>query len=381
MNNIIPEYTVSELVNTVKTLLEGSLYYVKLKGEISSFKVSTSGHMYFNLKDEDAMINAVIFRNNQDASIVLQDGLNVLLYGKITIYKDRSNYQIVAEKVEVYDEGNLFRILEERKKKLEAEGFFKQKRPIPKKIKSLGIITAENGAAIRDIEVRMRDRLIPNDIWLYPSLVQGQEADKSIIKGIEFFNRNKNVDLIVITRGGGSMEDLMCFNSEALAKAVFSSKIPTISAVGHEIDWTIIDYVADFRLPTPTSVAEHLFPLKKILNEKLDYSFNKILKIILKIYDRHLLNIEIKFKKIFYILSEKYNQKMYKIKIIKEKIKSFDKTKILKKGYAFITKNGKILSNKSRIKADDVLEIEVYKKKFTIVVKKVYSNKSSKSSI
>ena len=119
--------------------------------------------------------------------------------------------------------------------------------------------------------MRLKDRLIPNDIFLYPSLVQGQDADNSIIKGIKFFNEKCKVDLIVITRGGGSVEDLMCFNSEELARAVFASNIPTISAVGHEIDWTIIDYVADLRLPTPTSVAETLFPLKSILNEKLDY--------------------------------------------------------------------------------------------------------------
>ena len=369
MVNLIPEYTVSELVNTIKTLLEGALYYIKLKGEISSFKISTNGHMYFNLKDQDAMINVVIFKNNQDKSIVLQDGLNIILYGRITIYKDRSNYQMIAEKVEIFSEGDLYKILEERKKKLEAEGLFKQKRQISKNIKSLGIITAENGAAIKDIEVRLKNRLIPDNIILYPSLVQGQEADKSIIKGIKYFNENKNVDLIVITRGGGSIEDLMCFNSEDLARAVFNSKIPTISAVGHEIDWTIIDYVADMRLPTPTSVAETLFPLKSVLNDKLDYTYKKFVKRCIFIYDSLLINVNRKFKDIFLLLADKYYTKINKINIINEKIKAFDKNKILKLGYALVFKNNKLLNAKSVIKSGDSLKIEVYNKIFNVVVK------------
>ena len=374
MITTIPEYSVSELVNTIKTLLEGAFYYIKLKGEISSFKIATSGHMYFNLKDENSMINVVLFKNSQDNKIVLQDGLNVLVYGKITIYKDRSTYQLIAEKVDIYDEGTLYKIIEERKNKLDKEGLFKQKRAIPKNIKRLGIITAENGAAIKDIEVRLKDRLIPNDIFLYPSLVQGQDADKSIIKGIKFFNEKCKVDLIVITRGGGSVEDLMCFNSEELARAVFASKIPTISAVGHEIDWTIIDYVADLRLPTPTSVAETLFPLKSILNEKLDYLYKKIILKTIRIYNVLINKVILKFNDIFIILFRNYNNKLHKINLLNEKIKSFDKTKILKMGYSIVMKNGKKLSNRSKIKQDDILEIEVYKKKFKVIVKEVIKN-------
>ncbi len=374
MITTIPEYSVSELVNTIKTLLEGAFYYIKLKGEISSFKIATSGHMYFNLKDENSMINVVLFKNSQDNKIVLQDGLNVLVYGKITIYKDRSTYQLIAEKVDIYDEGTLYKIIEERKNKLDKEGLFKQKRAIPKNIKRLGIITAENGAAIKDIEVRLKDRLIPNDIFLYPSLVQGQEADKSIIKGIKFFNEKCKVDLIVITRGGGSVEDLMCFNSEELARAVFASNIPTISAVGHEIDWTIIDYVADLRLPTPTSVAETLFPLKSILNEKLDYLYKKIILKTIRIYNVLINKVILKFNDIFIILFRNYNNKLHKINLLNEKIKSFDKTKILKMGYSIVMKNGKKLSNRSKIKQDDILEIEVYKKKFKVIVKEVIKN-------
>lgn len=370
----IPEYSVSELVNTIKTLLEGALYYIKLKGEISSFKVATSGHMYFNLKDENSMINVVLFKNSQNDKIVLQDGLNVLVYGKITIYKDRSTYQLIAEKVDIYDEGILYKIIEERKNKLDKEGLFKQKRAIPKNIKRLGIITAENGAAIKDIEVRLKDRLIPNDIFLYPSLVQGQDADNSIIKGIKFFNEKCKVDLIVITRGGGSVEDLMCFNSEELARAVFASNIPTISAVGHEIDWTIIDYVADLRLPTPTSVAETLFPLKSILNEKLDYLYKRIILKTIRIYNVLINKVILKFNDIFIILFRNYNNKLHKINLLNEKIKSFDKTKILKMGYSIVMKNGKKLSNRSKIKQDDILEIEVYKKKFKVIVKEAIKN-------
>ena len=371
MKDLIPQYTVSELVNSIKTVLEGAFYYIKLTGEISSFKLSTSGHIYFNLKDENALINVVMFKNSQDKNILLEDGLSVLIYGRLTIYKDRSNYQIIAEKVEINEKGSLIKIIEERKKKLEAEGLFdsKYKKQIKTPPKSIGIITAKNGAATKDIEVRLKDRLLINNIILYPSLVQGQEADKSIIKGIKYFNEIENVDVIVITRGGGSAEDLMCFNSELLAREVFNSKIPIISAVGHEIDWTIIDYVADLRLPTPTAVAEYLTPLKSVLNEKLDFVFKKILIIAVKIFNTFEKNIDVLWKQIIYTVKQNFLDKKYRYKLLSLKLESFNRNKILKLGYAIVRKNDKIINYNTEIIVDDVIEIELYKKKFKIVVK------------
>ena len=371
MKDLIPQYTVSELVNSIKTVLEGAFYYIKLTGEISSFKLSTSGHIYFNLKDENALINVVMFKNSQDKNILLEDGLNVLIYGRLTIYKDRSNYQIIAEKVEINEKGSLIKIIEERKKKLEAEGLFdsKYKKQITTPPKSVGIITAKNGAAIKDIEVRLKDRLLIDNIILYPSLVQGQEADKSIIKGIKYFNEIEKVDVIVITRGGGSAEDLMCFNSELLAREVFNSEIPIISAVGHEIDWTIIDYVADLRLSTPTAVAEYLTPLKSVLNERLDFIFKKIITVVSRIYNIFEKNIDVLWRQIIYTVKQNFLDKKYRYKLVSLKLESFNRDKILKLGYAVVRKNSKIINCNTEIVDEDIIEIELYKKKFKIVVK------------
>ncbi len=376
----IPQYTVSELVNSIKTVLEGSFGYLKIMGEISSFKKATSGHSYFNLKDSDSMINIVFFKNQQmiwNNNTILEDGLEVLVYGRLSIYKDRSNYQIIADKVEINGEGALIKIIEERKKKLETEGLFDKslKKEIPKIINRVGIITAPNGAAIKDIEVRLKDRLPINEIILFPSLVQGQGADKSIINGIKCFNSREIPDVIVITRGGGSMEDLMCFNSENLAREIFKSKIPIISAIGHEIDWTIADYAADLRLPTPTAVAEFLSPLKSVVNDKLDFIFKKIVKISYKIINdleyKIVDKIDKLIKNIKLGIGDKFLNKVFVLKSIEIKLKSFDKKRILKLGYAVIRKGGKVLKNGIGLDVGDELEIELFEGKIVVVVEKV----------
>lgn len=371
MQSIIPQYTVSELINSIKTILEGSFYYIKIIGEISSFKLSTSGHIYFNLKDENALINIVMFKNAQNKDCLLEDGLNIVVYGKLTIYKDRSNYQLIAEKVEINEKGSLLKIIEERKKKLELEGLFdeKHKRKINKPLKSVGIITAKNGAAVKDIEVRLKDRLIIDNIILYPSLVQGQEAEQSIINGIKYFNNVEKVDVIVITRGGGSSEDLMCFNGELLARQVFDSNIPVISAVGHEIDWTIIDYVADLRLPTPTAVAEFISPLKNVLKDRLDFIFKKIVKTYSKILIKNKNKMNSLIKNIRYTIGDNFLNKVSRLKIILIKIKSFNKQAILNQGYAIVRKDNKLITNKTKILSGDELEIEIYNKKIKVIVK------------
>jgi exodeoxyribonuclease VII large subunit len=370
---IIPQYTVSELVNSIKTVLEGAFYYIRVIGEISGLKLSSSGHVYFNLKDGGAIINVVLFRNYYNTKVVLENGFNVEIYGKLTIYKDRSNYQIIAEKIEINGEGELLRIINERKKKLENEGLFdrKYKKEIPKKIKKLGIITSASGAAIRDIEVRLINRLVLCDIILYPSLVQGNEAEKGIIKGIKYFNVRERVDVIVITRGGGSIEDLMCFNGELLSREIFNSKIPIITAIGHEIDWTIVDYVSDLRLPTPTAVAEFLFPSKNSLNEKIDYLFKKIIKITYKIYKNIENRITDIVKKIRKKIGDNFNSKVLRIKLAMLRLNSFNRNKILKLGYAIVIKNNNIIGPNTLLNIGDNLEIKMYKRKITVKVTKI----------
>lgn len=281
MTDLIKEYSVSQIVKNIQTILEKEFFYIKIKGEISGLKKHTSGHYYFLLKDEKSIINAVMFRQYTEyCNIDLVDGLEVVACGKLTIYKERSNYQILVETIAVSGEGTLLKLIQERKEKLAKEGLFdtKRKKPIPKYPKSIGLITAETGAALQDILIRLENRT-PIKIFLYSSLMQGKDAPNEIIQGIKYFNNlDEKPDVLVISRGGGSTEDLMAFNDENLVRDVANSKIPTISAVGHEIDWTLIDYASDLRLPTPTSVAEYLTISKEQALERLNYLVEKLIK-------------------------------------------------------------------------------------------------------
>lgn len=263
-NDNTPQYSVGELSRAIKRVIEDSFGYVKIKGEISSFKQASSGHCYFSLKDEEALISAVCFRNiaNQ-INFKVEDGLEVFVYGKVTTYEGRSNYQIIVQKIEIAGIGALMQIIEKRRQKLMAEGLFdqKHKKPLPSWPKIIAVITSKTGAVIEDILHRIQDRF-PTNIHLYPVAVQGQNAHNEVISAIKYFDslQEQIPDLIIIARGGGSLEDLMAFNDEDLARAVFACKIPIISAIGHETDTTLIDYVSDFRAPTPTAAAEIATP-------------------------------------------------------------------------------------------------------------------------
>lgn len=343
--DIIKEYTVSEIVKDLKNTIEGKYFYIKLKGEITGFKKHPSGHLYFSLKDDSAMINVVMFKSYAEfCNIDLQDGLEVILSGKLTIYKERSNYQLLAETAQISGVGALLKIIEERKKKLEKEGLFniERKKPIPKLPKSMGLITAESGAAIHDILSRLKNRT-PISIFLYSVLMQGKNSSKEIIEAINYFNslsNDKQPQVLVITRGGGSVEDLMSFNDEDLVRAVANSKIPIISAVGHEIDWTLIDYASDLRLPTPTSVAEYLTISKEQAYINLNYLIVRLYRIVLKnnIKKAELLN-NIFFNFLFN-KTNRFNNTLNNINYIGIKLNNF--FKIIVQKY----KNNKILLSK-----------------------------------
>lgn len=344
----IKEYTVSEIVKDLKNTIEGKYFYIRLKGEITGFKKHPSGHLYFSLKDDSAMINVVMFKSYAEfCNIDLQDGLEVILSGKLTIYKERSNYQLLAETAQISGVGALLKIIEERKKKLEKEGLFniERKKPIPKLPKNIGLITAESGAAIHDILSRLKNRT-PISIFLYSVLMQGKNSPKEIIEAINYFNslsNDKQPQVLVITRGGGSVEDLMSFNDEDLVRAVANSKIPIISAVGHEIDWTLIDYASDLRLPTPTSVAEYLTISKEQAYINLNYLIVRLYKIILNnnIKKTELLN-NIFFNFLFN-KTNKFNNNLNDINYIEIKLNNF--FKIIVQKY----KNNKLLLSKINI--------------------------------
>ena len=275
MHHNIPEFTVAEFSRSIKRMVEDNFGYVRIKGEISGFKKASSGHLYFNLKDEAAIINAVCFK--QMASLInfdLTDGLEVVVSGKVTIYEGRSNYQIIIEKIEIAGIGAILAAIEKRRLRLLEEGYFDDghKKPLPFLPRIIGVITSPTGAVIEDIINRITARF-PTHLLVYPVAVQGKNAALEVVSGIKYFNQSTaKPDVIIIARGGGSVEDLLPFNDEDLVKAVFNSKIPIISAVGHETDTTLIDYVADVRAPTPTAAAEMAVPTLKdlqILNDNL----------------------------------------------------------------------------------------------------------------
>ncbi len=281
MNLNIPEFSVTEFSRSIKRVVEDAFGYVKIKGEITGFKRASSGHLYFTLKDQDATLSAVCFRNSAMAvNFEIADGLQICASGRITTFEGRSNYQIIVEKMEIAGIGAILEMLEKRRQKLAAEGLFDEihKKQLPFFPRTIGVITSETGAVIQDIIHRLQDRCGVRLI-LYPSLVQGDKAAADVISGIKYFSKLKvedRPDILIVARGGGSFEDLLPFNDEALVRAVFACDIPIISAVGHETDTTLIDFVADLRAPTPTAAAELATPVLADLKNHINYLDNRL---------------------------------------------------------------------------------------------------------
>ena len=269
-------YTVSSLTTEIKTILENRFPFVWIAGEISNFRIPVSGHFYFVLKDEMAQINAVMFRGqNQNLKFKPEDGMMITGLGRINVYEPRGTYQIILEYLEPKGTGAFQIAFEQLKAKLSEEGLFDDihKKPIPFLPQKIGVITSPTGAVIHDIH-RVLFRRFPNVyLVVYPARVQGEGADNEIVRGIELLNRKDDIDVIILARGGGSLEDLHAFNSEIVARAIFKSTIPTISAVGHETDYTISDFVADLRAPTPSAAAELAVPVKDELFKKCENLF------------------------------------------------------------------------------------------------------------
>ena len=274
----IPELTVSEISFEIKRFVETTFNKVRVKGEIFGAKRADSGHWYLTLKDDNAALSAVIWKGVAlRLSFKPEDGLEVVAVGKITTFAGKSSYQLVIESLEVAGAGALLKLLEERKKAYAAEGLFDavHKKPIPFLPKTIGVITSASGAVIRDIIHRVRDRF-PSHILLIPTPVQGEGAAEKIAEAIKNFNRLDEIsnypkpDVLIVARGGGSLEDLWPFNEDCVIRAVFASRIPIISAVGHETDTMLIDYVADKRAPTPTGAAEFAVPVRSELQAALN---------------------------------------------------------------------------------------------------------------
>jgi exodeoxyribonuclease VII large subunit len=266
-------WTVRDLVSAVRTHIEREYGDVWVEGEISNFRAHDSGHLYFTLKDANAQLSAVMFRSQARLLRFRPDnGMQVVLRGRVTIYEDRGQLQISAEYLEPKGAGALQIAFEQLKARLQAEGLFddSRKKPIPPLPQRIGIVTSPQAAALRDILNILERRHHSANVLIFPAQVQGETASAEVSAGIRYFNKARNVDVIVVARGGGSAEDLASFNDEALARTVADSRIPLISAVGHETDFTIIDFVADLRAPTPSAAAELVIRSRQEVEEQTD---------------------------------------------------------------------------------------------------------------
>jgi exodeoxyribonuclease VII large subunit len=276
-------YSVSELNRSSKSLLENHFGLVWIEGEVSNLSIPQSGHWYFTLKDQNAQINCAFFKGkNRFVKPLPKNGDKILIRTKVSLFEARGNYQLIVEYLEPAGLGALQRQFEELKSKLKSEGLFDPllKQPIPESIESLGIITSATGAAIQDVLSIIKRRYPLMEVIIYPVMVQGEQAHVSIINAIDIANQRNEVDVLLLTRGGGSIEDMWCFNNEQLARVIAASELPIVSAVGHEIDFTISDFVADLRAATPSAAAELLTPDSEQLVAEIVYLDSKLVKLI-----------------------------------------------------------------------------------------------------
>ena len=269
-------FSVSDASALLKGVVETAFSQIRIRGELSQITRASSGHVYMTVKDAGAAINAIIWRGTP-LPFQLVDGLEVIVTGKFTTYPARSNYQIIVSEIEMAGVGAILKMLEERKKKLAAEGLFDESRKqgLPRFPSVIGIVTSPTGAAFQDICNRLRERF-PVKVLLYPATVQGTTAAAEVAAGVKYFNDKKNVDVIIVARGGGSLEDLLHFSEEVFVRAVADSKIQVLSGFGHEPDWMLIDFAADVRAPTPTGAAEIVVPTKVSLIQEIETIWHRL---------------------------------------------------------------------------------------------------------
>lgn len=393
--------SVSELNSLLKDVLEGTFPSIKIEGEISNYRPNSSGHLYFTLKDTTSQISAVMFRSNvMSLSFVPKDGVKVQCTGRITVYPPRGNYQILITKMEVAGEGDVLKMLEDRKRRLAMEGLFEsqRKRQLPAFPKTIGVVTSSTGAALRDILQITRRRNPCVSVIIFPALVQGEEAAPSIVKQINTANAYNMCDVLIVGRGGGSLEDLLPFSEEIVVRAIAASKIPVVSAVGHEIDWALSDYAADCRAPTPSAAAEIVVPQKIDILNNLQYLSNELyqemtrridkMKSMVKQFNPD--NMELKFRSIEQpLLSRLDNAKEAIIQNMMQKVKdtkmlienchaileSSSPQTILARGYSMVRnkETQEIITNTKNLTKGTQIEIVPAVGKFTAVVDQIDS--------
>jgi len=369
-------YKVSELTSSIKIVLEDSFPNIWVEGEISNFKTPSSGHFYFTLKDSKSELKSVFFKtNNEKIKFDLKDGMHVICFGRIGIYEKQGVYQLYVMRVEPKGIGALQLAFEQLKEKLFKEGFFDEshKKSIPAIPDRIGIVTSPTGAAVRDILHLLKRRFSNLEVIINPVKVQGEGAKEEIAGAIEIFNTFNNVDVIIVGRGGGSLEDLWAFNEEIVARAIYNSNIPIISAVGHEIDWTISDFVADLRSPTPSAAAELVVAKKSDIIERLDDIEKKLTSFpldIVKQYEQRLDDIE---RDIILRFKHYVELKEGEFRLLSEKIEVLSPLGILNRGYSisFQLPGKAIIKDVKLLKKGELVETRVSKGRFRSKVEQV----------
>lgn len=378
-------FSVTQITSLIKDVLEGSFRNLTVEGEISNYRPSASGHVYFTLKDDFSQIKAVMFKSSAySLSFRPKDGDKVRCFGNLSVYAPQGNYQITVSKMEIAGSGNILQMLEQRKQKLAKEGLFnlEKKRRLPLFPKTIGVVTSPTGAAIRDILNITKRRNKNVNVFIFPAIVQGEGAAKTIVKMIEIANFYNLCDVLIVGRGGGSLEDLLPFSDEEVVRAVANSKIPTISAVGHEIDVALCDYAADKRAPTPSAAAEMAIPLQADINQNIEQKKSDLYQNIKKIIEQKRLliktftpeNFEVRFRNIeqpllnrfdsakenlYKNLSDKIKNLRIEIKNCKTILENASPQTILERGYSMVTDlNGNVIRNSLSVKVGDDIKIK-----------------------
>ena len=400
MDNSKMILSVTQINEYIRALISQDevLSMIMVRGEISNLTIHRSGHIYFTLKDETSVLKSVMFRSSaQRVKFALKEGMNVIVYGRISLYTPSGQYQLYAEDIQPDGIGALYIAYEQIKEKLAKEGLFDEsrKKPIPQLPMTVGIVTSPTGAAIHDMINVMGRRFPLAKLLLYPALVQGDTAYKSLIAGVEYFNQSKTVDVIIIGRGGGSMEDLWAFNNVELAYAIAKSEIPVISAVGHESDFTICDFVADLRAPTPSAAAELAVPNALSVRNDINKSIGDIeKKLILQIHqyrkqikilsssrvlaskeellDSYKMKISLQADRLDANMKNMLKDKKHTLSICCAKLQAISPLNTLGRGYAMIqTENSEVITSIEKVKKGDHIHISLVDGRVTAVVQDI----------
>ena len=377
-------FTVSQITELIKTLLESSFTTVAVKGELSGFKASPSGHLYFSLKDELSQISAVMFRGTASSlTFTPRDGMLVVAKGRISVYPPRGSYQLVVSSMAQAGSGDIMEAIERLKRKLAAEGLFdaERKKSLPPFPRTVGVVTSPTGAALRDILNIRRRRNCKVNVVIFPSLVQGEGAAASIVSMIRVADHYKLCDVLIVGRGGGSLEDLLAFSDESVVRAVASCGTPVVSAVGHEIDWALCDFAADVRAPTPSAAAEITIPELGAIEETIaSYQGDLVqvmqsklssLKVVLKAFDPD--NMRARLQNIEQRLSERFDRafdalctgmtelikdRRSQVELCARTLESCSPQAVLSRGYSVVTdENGRVVRDAGQLETGQIIRV------------------------